>query len=45
MPIDAVFDEEFLSPTCTSDPPFLGAINLRDTTSSRIYDDNIIEKR
>ena len=38
------FDEEFTSHLCTPDPPFLGAIKLRDTTSSRIHDDNIVEK-
>ena len=36
--LDAVFDEDFISPLSTPDLPFTGAIRLRNITSN--HDDN-----
>ena len=36
--MDAVFDEDFTSPLCTPDLPFIGVISMRDTKSNHQND-------
>ena len=42
--MDTIFYEDFISPLCTPKLPFSREIKLRDTTSSRLNDNTIVEK-